>query len=216
MYELIVFDLDGTILNTLDDLTDSLNVVFKELGYPKRTIEEVRNFVGNGVLKLIERAVPTNTSEEDVFKAFHRFSKYYQTHCAIKTKPYEGIIEVLQELRKQGCKVAVTSNKIHPAVVSLCHKYFKGLIDIAIGDNQIRPKKPNPDMVEYVLEQLKISKTKTIYVGDSDVDILTAKNTGIDCIVVDWGFRTRDFLIHHEAKKIASNPKELLQLLKKD
>lgn len=215
MYELIVFDLDGTILNTLEDLADSLNAVFIELGYPERTIEEVRNFVGNGVLKLIERAVPVNTSEEDILNAFNCFSKYYQTHCAIKTKPYEGIIEVIQELKKQGCKIAVASNKIHSAVVSLCNEYFKGLIDIAIGDEPIRPKKPNPDMVEYVLQKLNISKTKTVYIGDSDVDILTAKNVGIDGIAVDWGFRTRDFLIQHKAKKIASNPKEILQLLKK-
>lgn len=215
MYELIVFDLDGTILNTLDDLADSLNAVFKNLGYPERTIEEVRCFVGNGVLKLIERAVPVGTSNEDIIKTFKHFSEYYQGHCAIKTKPYEGIIEVINNLRSRGYKTAVVSNKIHPAVLSLCNDYYNGLFDVVLGEKPSVPKKPHPDMVEYVLNELQVSKEKTIYIGDSDVDIVTAQNTGIECIVVDWGFRSKEFLIQHGAKTIVSKPQELLEIFKK-
>ena len=124
MYKLIAFDLDGTILNTLDDLCDSVNYVLEEFDFPKRTIEEVRRCVGNGVLKLIERAVPKNTSKEVILQVFNRFSEYYLTHSAIKTKPYDGIIKLLEELKRRGYQVAVVSNKIHPAVESLCEKYF--------------------------------------------------------------------------------------------
>ncbi|MBQ8293701.1 MAG: HAD-IIIA family hydrolase [Bacilli bacterium] len=212
-YKLVIFDLDGTILNTLDDLADSLNAVFKMIGYQKRTVDEVRSFVGNGVMKLIERAVPKDTSKEDILKTFKMFSEYYQAHCAIKTKPYDGIIEMLHALKEKGCKIAVASNKIHPAVVSLCNDYYPGLVDVAVGDDPIRPKKPHPAMVNYVLDKLNISKENTLYVGDSDVDVLTAKNAGIDCVAVDWGFRTKEFLIQSGAGLIISNPQELIDII---
>lgn len=211
MYKLIAFDLDGTILNTLDDLCDSVNYVLTEFDFPTRTLEEVRRFVGNGVLKLIERAVPCNTNEEVILKVFKRFSEYYLTHSAIKTKPYDGIIELLEELRKRGYKIAVVSNKIHPAVVSLCNKYFPNLIDISLGEEQIRPKKPNSDMLEYVLKELNISKKETVYVGDSEVDVETAINTEVDYISVDWGFKTKEFLIQKGSKNIVSTMTELLE-----
>ncbi len=211
MYKLIAFDLDGTILNTLDDLCDSVNYVLEEFHFPKRTIEEVRRFVGNGVLKLIERAVPANTSEDIISQVFNRFSEYYLTHSAIKTKPYDGITQLLEELRKRGYKIAVVSNKIHPAVVSLSEKYFPGVIDFSLGDDPIRPKKPNPDMLNYTMEVLKVTKEETLYVGDSEVDVETAVNTGVNYISVDWGFKTKEFLIEHGSKNIVSSMDELLE-----
>ncbi len=211
MYKLIAFDLDGTILDTLEDLCDSVNYVLEEFYFPQRTIEEVRRFVGNGVLKLIERSVPANTSEDIILQVFNRFSEYYLTHSAIKTKPYEGIIQLLKELRKRGYKIAVVSNKIHPAVVSLSEKYFPRLIDFSLGDDPIRPKKPNPDMLNYVMKELNINKEETLYVGDSEVDIETAINTGVDYISVDWGFKTKEFLIEHGSKNIVSSIDELLE-----
>lgn len=211
MYKLVAFDLDGTILNTLDDLCDSVNYVLKEFNFPTRTLDEVRKFVGNGVLKLIERAVPTNTSEEVILQVFNRFSKYYLTHSNIKTAPYDGVIDLLKELKNRGIKIAVVSNKIHPAVVSLSEYYFPGLVDFALGDDPIRPKKPNPEMLEYALEQLNVTKEETIYVGDSEVDIETAVNTGVNYISVDWGFKTKEFLIEHGSVDIASTMNELLE-----
>lgn len=211
MYKLIAFDLDGTILNTLDDLCDSVNYVLEEFDFPKRTIEEVRRFVGNGVLKLIERAVPKNTSKEVILQVFNRFSEYYLTHSAIKTKPYDGIIKLLEELKRRGYQVAVVSNKIHPAVESLCEKYFSSLIDFSLGDAPIRPKKPNPDMLNYVMDELNIKKEETLYVGDSEVDIETAVNTGVDYISVDWGFKTKEFLIQNGSNNIVSTVEELFE-----
>lgn len=210
-----MFDLDGTILDTLEDLTDSLNAVLKLKGYPERTIEEVRSFVGNGVFKLIERAVPVGTSHDDIYKTFMTFSDYYQTHCSIKTKPYEGIKEVLETLKANGCMVVVVSNKIDEAVVSLCKEHFGLLIDIAVGDKIGIPRKPNPAMVEYILERTGISNKLAVYIGDSEVDIETAKNAQMDGISVDWGFKDHDFLLKAGAQKIVSKPRELIDLILK-
>ncbi len=211
MYKLIAFDLDGTILNTLDDLCESVNVVLEEFHFPKRTLDEVRRFVGNGVLKLIERAVPSNTSEDIILQVFNRFSEYYLTHSSIKTKPYDGVIQLLQELRRRGYKIAVVSNKIHPAVVALCDEYFSGLIDFSLGDDPVRPKKPNPEMLNYAMESLGVTTKETLYVGDSEVDIETAINSNVDYISVDWGFKTKEFLIEHGSKNIVSTMDELLE-----
>lgn len=213
MYKLIAFDLDGTILNTLEDLCDSVNYVLEEFGFPQRTLDEVRCFVGNGVLKLIERAVPSETNELTILKVFNRFSEYYLTHSDIKTRPYEGILGLLNKLKIRGYKIAVVSNKIHPVVEYLCDKYFPRLIDYCLGDDPIRPKKPHPDMLNYAMKKLGINKKETLYIGDSDVDVLTAQNTGVDVIGVEWGFRNRESLINAGAQKTVSNPQELLQLL---
>ena len=214
-YDIVMFDLDGTILDTLEDLTDSLNAVFKTKGYKERTIEEVRSFVGNGVFKLIERAVPVGTSHDDIYKTFMTFSEYYQKHCSIKTKPYEGIKEVIETLKNSGCMVVVISNKIDEAVVSLCKQHFGSLIDIAVGDKIGIPRKPNPAMVEYILERTGISNKKAIYIGDSEVDIETAKNAHMDGISVTWGFKDYAFLVASGAKTIVSKPSELLDIILK-
>lgn len=211
MYKLIAFDLDGTILDTLGDLENSINHILDEYGFPRRTLDEVRCFVGNGVLKLVERSVPENTSREIILEIFRKFKEFYLSHLNIKSVPYEGVTELLIELRKRGYKIAVVSNKIHPAVVQLCREYFPGLIDFSLGEDPIRPKKPHPAMLEYAIEKMKVTKEETLYIGDSEVDIETALNTGVNYISVDWGFKTHEFLVQHNSQNIVSTVKELLE-----
>ncbi len=214
MIKLVVFDLDGTILNTLEDLTDSLNFVLQQRNYSKRTISEVCSFVGNGVLKLIERALPSEVSKEEIEITFKMFKEYYHLHSKIKTKPYENIKEVICELRKRNYKTAVVSNKIDEVVKELSRDYFSGLFDYSLGEKPSVPKKPAPDMVNIVLESLNISTEEVIYIGDSDVDIETANNIGCECISVTWGFRDKEFLLQHGARFIIDEPLQLLNILK--
>lgn len=212
-YELVIFDLDGTILNTLDDLTDSLNYALTVNKCPERSIEEVRSFVGNGIYKLIERGVPSTASAEMIEKVYQDFSSYYKVHCADKTKAYDGIIELIHKLREEGIKTAVVSNKADYAVQVLCKQYFEGLFDTAVGEKPDVRKKPAPDSVNEVLNKLQICREKAVYIGDSEVDIETAKNAEMDCISVDWGFRDKAYLKEMGAMHIVSNVKELLEVL---
>lgn len=212
-YRLAVFDLDGTILNTLDDLADSLNHVLSEYSYPARTTNETRQFVGNGIYKLIERAVPQYASADDINKVYTAFGEYYKLHCTEKTAPYNGIPELLQSLRNAGIKTAVVSNKADFAVKILCDKYFPQMFDSVIGERKGTAKKPAPDSVNKTLENLCIPASEAVYIGDSDVDILTAKNAGVDCISVSWGFRSKQFLCENGAKTIVSDAEELKKLL---
>ncbi len=212
-YKLAIFDMDGTILNTLEDLADTVNYSLTQYGMPNRTISEVRNFVGNGIRKLIERAVPDGTSEEEIDQVFHTFHEYYKDHCAIKTCPYDGIPETIQAIRDKGIKTAVVSNKADYAVKSLCEDYFKGLFDYSVGDKEGSRRKPYPDGVNEVLDFFGISKDDAVYIGDSDVDFETAKNAGIDVIMVGWGFRDEDFILSLGAKKVLHNPAEILNEL---
>lgn len=209
-YQLAIFDMDGTILNTLEDLTDSLNYALSCSNYPTRTLDEVRNFVGNGIRKLMERAVPEGTSPEELEQVYADFTAYYPKHCYDKTKPYSGIIETIQNLRKQGIKTAVVSNKADYGVQILCKQYFDGLFDYAVGEQTGVQRKPAPDSVNMVLDKLKITRNNAVYIGDSDVDIDTARNAEMDCISVDWGFRDPSFLQEHGAKIMVSSPEELL------
>ena len=211
----VIFDLDGTLLNTLDDLADSTNFALSSLKYPQKTLEEIRNFVGNGVAKLIERAIPQGIQNPNFEKCLTIFKQYYSQNMYNKTKPYDGIIEMLTELRNQGCKVAVVSNKFDAAVKELCKKYFDNLVDIAIGEDEVHgiKKKPAPDTVNKVLELFSAKKEDSIYVGDSDVDIMTAKNSELSCISVTWGFRDIDFLKQHGADIIIDKPEQLLDCL---
>lgn len=211
--KLAVFDMDGTILDTLEDLQDSLNHVFEQMGYPKKTYEEVRSFVGNGIRKLIERAVPVGTSTEKIEEAFQLFIPYYQEHCADKTRPYEGIIELLRKLKADGMVTAVVSNKAHEAVAELCEEYFKGLFDMAVGEQEGLKKKPAPDSVNLVLKELGYTKEEAVYIGDSEVDIATALNSGLTPYIVTWGFRDEDFLRENGAKIIVSSTEELYDKL---
>lgn len=212
-YKLAIFDMDGTTLNTIDDLAASLNYALKECGLPLRTTKEVLGFVGNGIRLLIERGVPSGTSIDVTDKVFQYFSDHYKIHCADKTKPYDGIINLLETLRKMNILTAVVSNKADYAVQSLCSQYFKGLFSVAAGEKTGIRKKPAPDAVNAILQELSINRTDAVYIGDSEVDIETAKNAGMDCIAVEWGFRERTFLKEHGAKIIVSDTQQLLHLI---
>ena len=212
-YELIVFDMDGTILDTLEDLKNSMNYTLRLHNMPERTLDEIRSFVGNGIRKLIERAVPSGTSNDKIDIIHKDFMKHYEVHCADFTKPYNGVNDLIKELRKRGYKTAVVSNKADPAVQDLCIQYFPDLFDLAIGERPEIAKKPAPDMVNSALEQLQISKEDAVYIGDSDVDVATARNSRLDMIAVDWGFRTREFLVEQGAEIIVSKPEEILELV---
>ena len=211
----VIFDLDGTLLNTLDDLTASVNAAMKAAGLKPHSREEVRQYVGNGVMKLIERCVPDGKENPQFKKAYGAFRIHYAAHCRDKTAPYDGIIQLLGRLRAQGVPVAVVSNKFDAAVKKLCDAYFAGLIPVVIGEKDgVRPK-PAPDTVLEALQALGMTPEKAIYVGDSEVDIETAKNAGTEQISVCWGFKSREFLEEHGAKRIVENADELYQLLEK-
>lgn len=212
-YKTIIFDMDGTILNTLDDLADSMNYSLEKNGLSQRSVDEVRLFVGNGVRKLIERACPKDSERVIIDKVEKDFLEYYSLHCADKTKPYDGIIELLIMLRNRGLKTAVISNKVDFAVKELCNRYFYGLFDVAVGQRHGMRQKPYADSVFEVIKQLKCEDSTSVFIGDSDVDYNTAKNAGIDSIMVDWGFRDRSFLKSIGAECIVSNINELEKLL---
>ena len=210
-YSIYVFDLDGTLLDTLGDLAASVNYALRTHGMPEHSIEDVRCFVGNGVRKLMERAVPDGPDNPQFEAVFSIFRAYYMEHAQDTTRPYEGIPETLATLKAQGCRLAVVSNKMRKATEELCRHFFPDTIEVAIGEDEaagIR-KKPAPDTV---FEALRIlgDKGDAVYVGDSDVDIHTAHNAGIPCISVLWGFRDKDFLLQHGAKTFISAPSELL------
>lgn len=214
MKNTVIFDLDGTLLNTLDNLTDSINAALEYMDFPKRTTEEVRCFVGNGMRTLVNRAVPTGTSDKKIESTFTYFCEYYFAHCDEKTAPYDGIMQMLNNLVKQNYKLAIVSNKRIEAVKELCRKYFD-MITVMAADQPEMKRKPAADGIENVLRQLNSSKSDAVYVGDSEVDILTAKNAQIDCISVTWGFRTKTELLNSAAVNLISHPNELLELLKK-
>ena len=211
-YHTYIFDLDGTLLDTLTDLAASCNYALRTHGMPEHSIDDVRRFVGNGVRLLMERAVPGGAGHPDFEATFATFREHYMQHSLDTTRPYPGIPEVLAELKKRGCRLAVVSIKMMAATVELCHHFFPDTIDVAIGENEaagIR-KKPAPDTVFAALKELGVEKDGAVYVGDSDVDFKTSVNAGIPCVSVLWGFRDRDFLIQHGAKTFISAPSELL------
>jgi len=210
----VIFDLDGTLLDTLEDLAGSVNFALKENGYPERTLPEVRGFLGNGIRYLIRRAVPEDISEEDYEKTFQCFRRYYLVHCMDKTKPYEGIIDLLKELKTNHFKLGIVSNKLQPAVEELNACFFSDLVDVAIGESKEVRRKPAPDTVLMALQRLNSVREDAIYVGDSEVDILTANQTGLPCLSVLWGFRDRDFLLTHNATMLVEKPAEILKKLK--
>jgi phosphoglycolate phosphatase len=212
MYNTYIFDLDGTLLDTLTDLAASCNYALRTHGMPEHSIDDVRRFVGNGVRKLMERAIPEGEANPDFEATFATFREHYMHHSLDTTKPYPGVMETLAELKARGCRLAVVSNKMMAATVELCKHFFPDTIEVAIGENEAEGicKKPAPDTVYAALRKLGVSKDDAVYVGDSDVDIQTAANSGLPCISVLWGFRDRDFLIQHGAKTFISAPSELL------
>ncbi len=211
--ETVIFDLDGTLLDTLEDLRDSVNYVLEKNDLPTRSTTEIRSFVGNGIRLLVERAVPENTPDEITDKCFNEFKAYYKEHSAILTKPYEGIIDLLQKLKINGFKVAVVSNKADFAVKSLMEDYFSGLYDCAYGEKEGIRRKPFPDSVLGVMKEMKALPESTVYIGDSEVDVETAKNSGIPCIAVTWGFRDKAVLQSLSPEYIVNSTDELEKLL---
>ena len=212
MYQCYIFDLDGTLLDTLGDLAASVNYALREHGMPEHSLDEVRRFVGNGVRLLMERAVPDGAANPQFEDAFATFRQHYMAHSLDTTRPYDGIPETLVALRQRGCRIAVVSNKMMAATQELCRHFFPDTVEVAIGEHEAEGirKKPAPDTVFAALRQLGGEKDHAVYVGDSDVDIQTAANVGLPCISVLWGFRDKNFLIQHGAKTLISAPYELL------
>ena len=211
-YQTYIFDLDGTLLDTLGDLAASVNYAMRTHGMPEHSVDEVCRFVGNGVRRLMERAVPGGAAHPAFEAAFATFRRHYMEHSLDTTRPYEGIPEMLQELKRRGKHTAVVSNKFDAATKELCRHFFPDTIDVAVGEHEAEGirKKPAPDTVMQALSQLGVGQEGAVYVGDSDVDIQTARNSGLPCISVLWGFRDREFLLAHGAETFVSQPSELL------
>lgn len=215
MYHTAVFDLDGTLLDTLQDLADSANYALALHRLPCRSLDEIRRFVGNGVGLLIHRAVPENTAEALEALVLQDFRAHYLLNMENKTAPYPGVPELLDRLRAAGVRTAVVSNKFDGAVKGLCQTYFGGRVEVAIGESQGVARKPAPDTVFRALAELGVPPEGAVYIGDSDVDIQTAGNAGLPCISVSWGFRDEAFLTEHGAVTIADTREELAELLLK-
>lgn len=208
----VIFDLDGTLLDTLEDLKNATNYALRVCDMPERSLSEIRQFVGNGVKNLMIRAVPQGEDNPAFERAFAVFKEYYGEHCNDATKAYDGIPELLQELKNMGYALAIVSNKIDSAVQDLNNRYFPQ-VDVAIGDRESLQRKPEPDSVFLALRELGRTREEAVYVGDSDVDLLTAQNAGLPCISVLWGFRDREFLAEHGAAVFVEKPMEITDVL---
>jgi phosphoglycolate phosphatase len=212
----IVFDMDGTVLNTLEDLTVSMNYVLEKFGMPGHTVEEYRLFFGNGVKEALRLAMPEDASTEVIDEMLPIYKEHYDAHCLDKTGPYDGIVEVMEELKRRGYKLAIVSNKIDSAVKELNNKFFSKAVEVAIGEKPGVNRKPAPDMVEAALKEMGSSKEESVYIGDSEVDFMTAKNSGLPCISVLWGFRDKDYLIEQGAYCFADKPSDIIQILEEN
>lgn len=209
-FDTYIFDLDGTLLSTLNDLATSTNYALRWAGMPERTTEEIRMFVGNGVKLLMERAIPNGINNPKFEETYAKFREHYLEHNLDTTSPYEGIPALLRELKRRGKKLAIVSNKFYAATQDLAKHFFPDTIEVAIGERETIRKKPAPDTVLEALRQLGASKEGAVYIGDSDVDIMTAKNCGLPCISVLWGFRDKDFLIQHGGTIFVNKPSDIL------
>ncbi|MCQ2958881.1 MAG: HAD-IA family hydrolase [Bacteroidales bacterium] len=221
-YSTVIFDLDGTLVDSLQDLAESVNYVLRYLELPERSIDEIRQFVGNGIQKLLVRALMVSTkechkdfNEELLEHALVLFRTYYHEHCQDNTKPYNGIIELLNKFKENDFKIAIVSNKPHSEVKKISDYLFENLIDLAYGENELEGvrKKPAPDMIQNVFKALSVESKSCIYIGDSEVDIETAKNAGIDCVSVLWGFRNEEFLRGKGGEIFAYSPSELYSIV---
>ena len=216
----VIFDLDGTLLNTLQDLCNSTNAALRQFGYPERSLDEVRSFVGNGVKLLILRALGVEKPEDcpDFDQVFDAFRAHYALHSNDCTCAYPGVLELLAKLKEAGAPMAIVSNKLDAAVKQLNDVYFKDYISVAIGENEAAgvKKKPAPDTVYAALQELGVSAENAVYVGDSEVDIATAKNAGIPCMSVTWGFRDREWLTEHGAKVLYDAPEQVREALQSE
>lgn len=212
-YELVIFDMDGTILYTLDDICDGVNASLSKHGLPVRTKDEIRRHIGNGIRHEIESSVPEGTKESMIDAVFHDFHAWYEIHCNDRTRPYDGIVELLEDLKQAGIHCAVVSNKADYAVKALNEIYFKGLLEAGVGEKDGIARKPAPDEVDEVLRLLNMERNRAVYIGDSEIDIETAANAGMDCIGVSWGYRDRKWLQECGAEVIVDDVSQLRQLL---
>lgn len=212
-YKLAIFDMDGTILDTLEDLTDSTNYALRKNGFRELGIDEVRNIVGNGLYMEAKRATPEGSDEETVKRVYNDLFAYYKDHNEIKTKAYDGIVEVIKKLKAEGIKTAVVSNKADIGVQKLAEKYFEGCFDCAMGETKGFALKPERDMVDEILNRMGVETKDAVYIGDSNVDMETSVNSEMDFIGVSWGFRGRKKLEEYGAKTIADKPEDLLKIL---
>ena len=208
-YKTYIFDLDGTLLSTLADLAASTNYALRTHHMPERSLDEVRRFVGNGVKKLMERAIPDGLNNPLFEETFATFRQHYMQHNLDTTQPYPGIMQLLEQLKAEGKNLAVVSIKFYAATRELCRHFFGDLVPVAIGEREDIRKKPAPDTVIEALRELGVDKEGAVYIGDSDVDIMTAKNSGMPCVSVLWGFRDKEFLLEHGATTLISKPEEM-------
>ncbi len=212
-YDAVLFDLDGTLLNTLEDLTAAVNHTLRAYGYPAREADEVRAFVGNGVRKLIERVLPGGAGDPNMEPALAAFKQYYTEHCDVQTRPYDGVLEAMAALREAGLRLAIVSNKNDEAVRALSRIYFGSLVNAAVGGRDGVPRKPAPQMPQLALEALGAAPERTLFVGDSDVDMATAQGAGMDCMLVSWGFRDGEALAALAPRYLVSDPAEMPALI---
>lgn len=208
-YKTYIFDLDGTLLSTLADLAASTNYALRTHHMPEHSLDEVRRFVGNGVKKLMERAIPDGLNNPLFEETFATFRQHYMQHNLDTTQPYPGIMQLLEQLKAEGKNIAVVSNKFYAATRELCRHFFGDLVPVAIGEREDIRKKPAPDTVIEALRELGVDKEGAVYIGDSDVDIMTAKNSGMPCVSVLWGFRDKEFLLEHGATTLILKPEEM-------
>lgn len=209
----LIFDMDGTILNTIDDIKDSVNYAMKICNMPLKTLQEVKDGVGRGAINLIEDIVPINTSNEDILKVYKIYQDYYDKNSNKKTGPYQGILTLLKTLKDMNYKLAVVSNKYKYLVEELNHNIFKDYFDFSMGEVEGIPIKPEPDMIYMALDHIGLDKSEVLFIGDSDVDMITANNAGITSVGVTWGFRSKEVLIKHQASYIIDQPDQLLKII---
>jgi len=210
----ILFDLDGTLLNTLEDLAAAANVALSAHGWPQRSLREVRRFVGNGVRRLMELAVPEGVSRSEFETCLETMRAYYAEHSSVATAPYDGVPEMLTELKAMGVPMALVSNKPDGPVADLAAQYFPGIFTVTVGDSPLRARQPAPDMPLYALERLGVSPEEALYVGDSEVDVLTARNAGMPILSVSWGFRDREQLEQLSPDGLIDHPGQLPEFWK--
>lgn len=213
MKKVVIFDLDGTLLYSLDDLMDSVNYTLDLFGYQNRTLEEITSFVGNGVKYLLKLSLPADISEDEMEKCFAIFKDHYSEHCCDKTHPYDGIIDMMKALKDKGLKVCIVSNKFQSAAEEVCDFYFKGLYDMVIGESETCRRKPAPDGINMICESYGVEKEDVLFFGDSEVDVKTAENAGVFGVSVLWGYRDKQFLADNGAKLFIQTPEEILYMV---
>jgi phosphoglycolate phosphatase len=215
MIKAILFDLDGTLLNTLDDIKNSVNYMLKKHGFKERTLDEIRSFVGDGAKQMIERSIGFTEPKEKVLECLSTYEAHYEIHKADLTKPYDGVYDLLNQLKEKDIRLAVVSNKPMPQVIPLIEGLFPGYFEVILGETSELKRKPSPEMLFYAIEALKLSKEDVLFVGDSDVDMQTAINANVDAIAVLWGFRDETVLKKYQPKYIVNHPKEILTIINK-